>query len=476
MKRLAAFLFIFACTLNAQNERTSLQLDIDLLLKDPYFKTASISVDIYDLTDREILYRKNEEKLFHPASNMKVITTVAGLLFLGEKYKYETGLVTDGTINNGILNGDLYVVGGFDPDFTTHDLDSLVQDLKDKGITKITGSLYGDVSKIDTLRWGQGWMWDDDPFTDFPYMTSLNINDNAVKLAFEPGEIGSPVNIEIIPETNYFNDVYGVINTSVTIEEDTSDFTLTRDWMNFSNNIIVDGTLSQTVERDTIEVNLVEPEKYFLYLMKESLAKHGIEFNGTTGIEQAPEDAELITKFSRPFILTLHNLNKTSDNLSAEMTLRAMAYEHFDEPASAHNGVVMIDSAITLAGLDADVYRIVDGSGVSHYNLVSAELLTDLMKFMYYEHLPLYKHMHYSFPIAGVDGTLKYRMKETGAYNNVRAKTGTLSGVSCLAGQLTAANGHHIMFTVMVQNYKGSSRTARGFQDEICRILSEWDD
>ena len=156
------------------------------------------------------------------------------------------------------------------------------------------------------------------------------------------------------------------------------------------------------------------------------------------------------------------------------MTLYALAEKYYGKPATAINGIKMIDSLITLAGFDPSDYRIVDGSGVSHYNLISAELILGVLKYLYYEKPQLFKLFYDSLPIAGSDGTLENRMTDTPAQNNLRAKTGTISGVSCLSGYIKARNGHNIAFSVMVQNYVTKAKVARVFIDEICDLLARY--
>ena len=165
---------------------------------------------------------------------MKIITSIAALEFLDSTNTFNTSVYHTGIIMDSVCYGDLIVVGGFDPDFTTDDLDTLVYSLKEYGINEIRGNIYGDVSNMDSLFWGNGWMWDDDPSSDFPYMTPLIINDASIEIAYEPGIIGNPINISLIPETNYFD----ISNTSITTKEDTSNFDITRDWMHRGNEII----------------------------------------------------------------------------------------------------------------------------------------------------------------------------------------------------------------------------------------------
>lgn len=471
-KFLIKFILIFIISLSItfpQDFNPEIVEELNEIFEDEYFQSTTLAVSIFDLTTGNYLYRKNDKQLLHPASNMKVITSATGLEYLGPEYTFSTSVYHTGIIMDSVCYGDIVVVGGFDPDFTTEDLDTLVYSLKDYGINEIRGNIYGDVSNMDSLFWGNGWMWDDDPSYDFPYMTPLIINDVSIEIAYEPGLIGNPVNISLIPETDFFD----ITNESITSKEDTSNFEITRDWLNRGNEIIISGDLSYRAEPDTVKINIVNPEYYFLYLLKEKIEANSIKFYGRLDTLTLPAYSKLIYEKKRSFGEIIINLNKDSDNLSAEMTLRALSLERYDKPASAKKGIQVIDSLIARTELNYKNYKIVDGSGVSHYNLVTPELLIEILKYMYYKSPENYKILKESFPIAGVDGSLENRMKKNQAFENVYAKTGTLSGVSTLSGYLMSANKHDIAFSIFVQNYIGSSRVARGYQDRICRFLSE---
>ncbi|MDX1700371.1 MAG: D-alanyl-D-alanine carboxypeptidase/D-alanyl-D-alanine-endopeptidase, partial [Melioribacteraceae bacterium] len=439
------------------------------ILEDEFFESTILSLSIYDLTLNKSLYELNQRLLLRPASNMKIITSIAALEYLGVEYNFNTSVYHTGIILDSVCYGDLVVVGGCDPDFSTEDLDTLVLEVKNFGINEIRGNIYGDVSIMDSLFWGNGWMWDDDPSTNFPYMTPLLINDAAVEIAYEPGLIGNPIRYSIIPESDYFN----VTNNTITTKEDTSDLTITRNWIERGNEILLEGDLSYKVKPDTTEINIVRPEYYFLYLLKDKLEKSSIEVLGRLDTLTLPQFSNHIYSKMRPFGNIIDNLNKESDNLSSEMVLRALSLAYFDEPASAEKGIRMIDSLINNTSLESSKYSIVDGSGVSHYNLVSTELIIELLKYTYFQSPENFEVLNESFPVAGIDGTLENRMRRGRAFNNVRAKTGTLSGVSNLSGYLHSANNHNLAFSIFVQNYSGSSRTARWYQDRICKFLSE---
>ena len=448
----------------------SLQTKIDKLFENEFFKRCGVSVQIEDLTSNQTIYQKNAKMLFKPASNMKVLTTVTGLIYLGPDYKFETSLFHDGIIKDSTLYGNLYVVGGCDPDFTTKDFYYFVDTLKALGVYKIGGNIYGDVSFKDSLFWGKGWMWDDDPSSDAPYLSALNLNDNCVNVIINRNKNSKQSEVKIIPNTKYIS-----LQNELSPGSDKK-FQITRNWVDRKNEIIVEGQFPDYIKYANEVVNVFDPTKYFLTVFSEVLDSNSIFFDGKIELIKTPLYASKICRFTRTFGDVIVNLNKTSDNLSAEMTLRAISEKYSGKPANADSGLQVVNMILDSAGLNSGDYRIVDGSGVSHYNLISAELLAKLLKYIYDKHPDLQKILYASFPVAGVDGTLENRMQKSYAINNVHAKTGTLSGVSCLSGYVEGKNSHQLAFSIMMQNFVGSSKTARNFQDEICKLLAGFED
>lgn len=457
----------------AQSSDKEITARINNIFKYKFFTSSLAAIDVYDLSSKKIVYQKNNKLLLHPASNMKILTSAAALKYLGADYQFKTSVYYQGEIVDSVLYGHLFVVGGCDPDFTSDDLEILTKSIKDLGVRKITGNIFGDVSMTDSLFWGNGWMWDDDPSTDAPYLSALNINDNAVTLSCWYDEKSSDLIVKSIPETEFIK-----FNKKLTFyDNEETNFTVDRDWINRTNNFIISGNISpkSPVRKNsfTQKFNVFKPELYFLTLLKESLQRNNIHFTGDLNFKPIDGTVNNIFTFSRTYDSVIVNLNKTSDNLSTEMVLRAIAEKYFGKPASAINGLKMIDSLIILCGLNPSDYRLVDGSGVSHYNLVSAELLLAVLKHFYYNEPTLFQTLYNSFPIAGVDGSLENRMKNSKAFNNVHAKTGTLSGVSALSGYVTNKRGNMLAFSILIQNYVGSAKQARDFIDSICVILSE---
>ncbi len=446
---------------------------LDALLSNSFFESTLAAVDVYDLSADKVIYQKNNKYLMHPASNMKILTSAAGLFSLGPDYNFETTLYYDGEIEDGILKGDIYVVGGFDPEFSTNDLNYFSDAIDSLGIKEINGNIYADVSRIDTMYWGRGWMWDDDPSTDAPYLSSLNINMNSIDVYLLGTEPGDRAQVLLNPHSEYFK----VINETRTMgPAEGNTYFLTRDWMNKKNIIIATGKVNKKTHisgnEEPVSLNVFRPDLFFLTLFKENLETRGIKINGRIDNFWLPYDAVHLRTFLTPYTKAIRTLNKISSNLHAEMVLYAMAEKYYGKPATSANGIKVINNFILMAGLNPQKYRLVDGSGLSHYNLVSAELLLGVLKYVYETEPDLYEILAESFPIAGVDGTLSHRMIATDAFNNVRAKTGTLSGVSSLSGYLKSKSGHLLAFSILMQNFVDNTGTARAFQDEICKILA----
>lgn len=459
----------------SQQDNNQLTLDLTKIVNDPFFEQTTIAINIFDLTDSTELYSKNEKLLLRPASNMKLLTSAAALINLGEDYFFETELFHTGAIEGNILYGDIFVAGGFDPDFTDADLDSFVTLINSLGIKKISGSIYGDISKKDSLYWGKGWMWDDDPEPSAPYLSSLNIDDNSIEVFVNGGEVGYPADFKLIPNTDYVQ----IINNSITVNSNSAeDFLVTRDWVNQKNIVIIEGSVRKSVIVDSSDhltkLNILQPENYFITLFKEKMESNGILIEDSIGIRTVPTTAVYLTRITRNIDTVLADLNKESDNLNGEMLIYAMAYQDSGAPASSKNGMAAVKRLIDSIGLNSEDFSMVDGSGVSHYNLISSELIVDLLKYMYYNQNNLFQLFYNSLAIAGVDGTLKKRMKNTLAQNNVHAKTGTLNGVSNLSGYVTAKNGHLIAFSILIQNFVREYSKARDFQNKICVLLAEY--
>lgn len=200
-------------------------------------------------------------------------------------------------------------------------------------------------------------------------------------------------------------------------------------------------------------------------------ANQGIVIYGYNNEGKCPATAKEICRRERPITEILQRMMKNSDNLYAETMFYQISGCVDGKAATTKRSAQMVKGTISKTGLTTADYTIADGSGLSLYNYVTAEMEVEMLKYAF-AHKDIYDALLPSLPIAGIDGTLAKRMKGTPAYNNVKAKTGTVEGVSALAGYVTASNGHILCFSIMNQGIRRAAE-GRAFQDKICAILAK---
>ena len=221
----------------------------------------------------------------------------------------------------------------------------------------------------------------------------------------------------------------------------------------------------------TLSPLLVDGKDEFTYRFSRQLEEMGVTLNGSTGERQLPTDAQLLTTCTHSIRQVLHRMMKQSDNLYAESMFYQLAASGGTRWASAKTARQYENALFSRIGLNPRDYYVADGSGLSLYNYVSAELETKLLRYAY-QRSDIYDAYLEALPIASVDGTLRSRMRGTAAAGNVRAKTGTVKGVSSLAGYLTASNGHLLCFSI-INNGGLSNGPMRNFQNKICVALCQ---
>ncbi|MBI4429890.1 MAG: D-alanyl-D-alanine carboxypeptidase/D-alanyl-D-alanine-endopeptidase [Ignavibacteriales bacterium] len=448
-----------------------LKYEIDLVLSDSIFIPARASMKVISLETGEVVYERDSKMLMRPASNMKLLTSSAALQILGKDFMFKTSVCIDSLVIEGVLYGNIYLKGFGNPDLKTQDLDTLSRRIKSLGINTITGDVVGDVSYFDDEYWGNGWMWDDEPYPDEMFISPLSVNDNCVRVRVEPGFFaGDSTRVTIDPQTNYVLLVNFARTATDTVLQPLK---ITRLFKERANIIVVDGQILSGSPPREEQISVWKPELYAAELFKESLQRAGILVQGRSRINVADSVARETAFHLRPMDSMVVNLNKFSDNLAAENTLKTIAAVKRGTPGTARNGVHEVNAFLTQFGIDTTAYLMVDGSGVSHYNLLTTEMIVQLLAGMYhrYDLFPLFFD---SLPIAGVDGTLRGRMKASAAEGNVRAKTGTISGVSSLSGYVRTRDGEMFAFSMMMQNFILPSRHFRQTQDSIGILLSRF--
>lgn len=465
--RTILLLLITFTTLFPQGGGKTFDTEMQALLSDSFFTSCYAGIKVHNLTKGTDIYAHEDKKLMNPASNMKIITSAAGLVYLGPRFAFTTTLGYTGTIEGDVLKGDLVIVGRCDPDFKIDSLNKIFDVVTAHGIREIKGDIVIDISYKDSLFWGEGWMWDDDGAVTSPFMSALNVYGNTVKVMITPRAGQKPL-VTVYPVTGYFE----IVNEASTGTY--SDLKVWRDYLERTNRIFVRGTVAATSQTLVYFFNVWKPELYMATLVKEVLARNGLKVNGKIREAEGSYQMTKIYEFQHAYAKLINQLNKKSDNLYTEMVLLALGGISRQKNISFNDGKKYLDSLVVRVGRKPGDYRFADGSGVSRYNVVSADLLTAILNYLYEKNGENFSIFFNSLPIGGVDGTLAGRMKSGLAYNNVRAKTGSLSGVSSLSGYLKAASGDMISFSILMQNFTGSAATARSYQDRICELIAKY--
>ncbi len=462
------------------NPINELRNQLDDIFNDNNFAGAFWGVYVKSLKTGEVIYKRNTDKLFITGSTIKLFTTAAGLLLLGEDYKYKTRIYADGDIFKGTLYGNLIIQGSGDPTisnrFIPGNIDTIFNawcdSLKIKGITKITGNLLGDDNAFDDKGYGTGWMKDYEYSWFSAPAGALSFNNNLINIYIKPTSNDLPASLTIEPRLNntYF------LNKVVTVNNnDKNDIQIIK---NRKNDVVtIKGTISQNQNLITEYLTVDDPTEYFISVFENILKKNNIELQGYAidadreahEIDYS-ETKKLFEHKSVPLKEIIKEINKNSNNFYAEQLLRTIGYE-INSFGTIENGVKAYRKLFEKMGINLDNMLISDGSGLSRLNLVTPKQIVNLLYYMY--HNSMYKSFYNSLPIAGRDGTLQNRLKNTIAENNVRAKPGLLNGVSAISGYLTTNEGEPIVFSIVVNNFLVPSSLAQYLQDlAIIRLIN----
>lgn len=468
MKRISLILLlVFPLLAFAQEGANSLlahRLDSLIQVKMP--QGGLVGVSVYDLSADQPLYAYQADKLCRPASTQKLITAITALNQPRAQEPFRTEVWYKGQLANDTLHGDLYVIGGMDPELMETALDTLIDLTAALPFHVLDGQVYGDVSMKDSLYWGRGWMWDDNPESYQPYLSPLMLNKGFVKVTAIPANQGEPAVLEVKPISTYYN----IINETRTKTASAGKFAVMRDWMNNANDITVSGNITA---RRLEEINVYSSHDFFMHTFLERL---GMRFTllqpwYSFAELQRNDSCQLVAVYETSVSKVLKQMLKESDNLNAEamftrLGMQASGKRH----VSADEGIEAVKTLIRTMGMNPDDYRIADGCGLSMYDYVTPDLLVAFLRYAYSKD-NIFPHVFRSLPLAGVDGTLKTRMRKgSPAYQRVHGKTGTYTGISTLAGYLETNSKRYFAFAIMCQNQLKASE-ARALQDAICEYL-----
>lgn len=384
------------------------------------------------------------QKLFCPASVLKIVTAATALELLGPGFRIPTILAGDGRLAGNTYAGNIYLRGQGDPSLRRSDLDAFVKALKGKGIQRIEGDLIAETTSFDEEGYPPGWMHDDLAEGYAPPVRGLALDGNAYAIRLRPGQkVGDPVTFSPIVGLTLLNEAKTAnAPTRLRVRREPGFVSLS-------------GTLGLH-DTAVVEGALPDPSLATVTKLADKLKQAGIILSGTVRVGAAPKEKEQLAVHWSPRLQDLvTHMNKHSDNLYAESLLKQLGQ------GRRENGLAAVRRVLERAGWQSGSYCVMDGSGLSRYNQVTPAQLSQLL--VYAKELPGFRD---SLPIAGVDGTLVNRLRGV----SLKAKTGTMAGVSCLAGYLDTAD-ETLAVTVMVNGFVGSAAPQRSLQDRLVQSL-----
>ena len=450
-----------------------LQQDITAATTGPGVQRAAWGIVVESLDRGDRLFELNPRNLLVPASIAKLVSLATAVDAVGWDYRYETTLRATGTIVDGVLQGDLVVVGSGDPAIGGRDGDDigvLVAALKAQGIRRIEGRIVGDDDAFEDPRPGLAWAWDDLGYAFGSLYGALNLAENRMAVTVAPGESeSSPTIITVDPLAAY----RPLVNRSVTGPRGSMPL-LWPEQRPGEAFLTLAGSIPLGAPAATLNVSSGNPTFWFASVLRNRLLRDGIEVTGEAfDVDDAlppPDRASawtIYTHRSHPLSEIAQPMLKESINLYGEAVLRlnAAAAPRTNDAALEGMGQRLEQWGITRGG-----WQLIDGSGLSRRDVITPDTLVTVLRRMY--DASGRSPWMTALPIAGRDGTLDGRMKGTAAENNVRAKTGTMSNVRSLAGYVRTRDDEPLAFAIMVENFEGTGAQAAAAMDAIAVRLA----
>ncbi|WP_456057588.1 D-alanyl-D-alanine carboxypeptidase/D-alanyl-D-alanine endopeptidase [Aerosakkonema funiforme] len=436
---------------------------IDAIANRPEYRRYRWGMLIQTLSSSQILYSRDAQQYFTPASNVKLFTTAVALNQLGSQFRIRTSVYGS--------NGVLRVVGRGDPSLTDAQLKDLAQQLKRQGISQVQQLIVHDDYFQGPIV-NVNWQWEDVASDYGAPVNSLILNQNAIEMTLLPQKLGQPLKFT-------WNDPlsasqWQVENFSVTAKNG-SESTVAVTGVLGKPVLQIWGELAANSEPEPVGVAVRDPAENFLRHFQTALESEGISIAQTmlAPSQKSADEPELAAVESPPLSQLLIDTNQPSNNLYAEVLLRtigAIKKSDIRNQNTAEMGLEVLKKTLTDLGVEPESYVIEDGSGLSRHNLVSPLALVQLLKAM--AQSPQAEIYRASLPVAGVSGTLKNRFKNTAAQGIVLAKTGTLGGVSTLSGYVDVPGYETVIFSIMLNQYDRPAKKMRPAIDEIVLLLS----
>jgi D-alanyl-D-alanine carboxypeptidase/D-alanyl-D-alanine-endopeptidase (penicillin-binding protein 4) len=454
-----------------------LKSDLDALLAAPQVAQGTWGVLVRSLTRADTLYSTNSNKLLLPSSTMKILTLAAAAERLGWDFTFETRLVGASRVEGGGL-GPLTVVGGGDPTIDNWDgaASRLFQEwagaLKSAGIRSIEGDIIGDDNAFDDEALGAGWMWDDLDRSFATGIGALQFNENTAQVILAPGlAIGDDALITSSQPTSGL-----LIKNLVKTGAPGSPLAIATERRVGDPTLEVRGSIALGSFAVVRNVSVLNPTLYFVNELRAGLVENGIDVRGAAfDVDEYPgvvsAGTPLVDHRSPPLTTVAATMMKLSQNLYAETLLRTLGVTA--GMPTARGGIDAVRGVLSAWGISESGYSQADGSGLSRYNVVTAETLVGVLTHVNQDDR-LREPFVAALPVAGRDGTLENRMKGTRAEGNARAKTGSMIGARGLAGFVSTADGEPLVFAILTNNYGQAAEAVDRTLDAIVVRLAEF--
>ena len=479
---------------STREERAMLRHVIDSLASAPEFRNAHWGILVVDPERGDTLYSRNAGKLFMPASNMKIITSSVALAQLGADFSYRTTFLARGPIRDGVLAGDLLVAGRGDPTISDHmwgdamqPMHEMADSLAAHGVRRVAGSVVAVGNAFPGPVLGFGWSWSDLEDAYSAGVDELLFNEGFSEIRVRGGQTpGESASVETRPARTFprlranvttiasppcpaFADSTPPCATGMERPRRRNTLEVRKDTLH--GGVIVSGTIVAG-DSATLEITHTDPDLAYLSALTEALRDRGIMVDSSPHVETdtvAVEGDTLYVAVSKPLREILPALMKPSQNQIAEALLRTLGLERAGV-GTADSGQKVVERQLETWGAPPDGSVIRDGSGLSRYDYLSPETIVRVLDAM--RRSPDAALFYDALPIAGVDGTIRTRMRGTPAENNVHAKTGSVSNARSLSGFVRTADGRTLIFSMLANNWTVFPTTVTGVMDVIAARLA----
>jgi D-alanyl-D-alanine carboxypeptidase/D-alanyl-D-alanine-endopeptidase (penicillin-binding protein 4) len=419
-------------------------------------------VMIRDTASGAVVYQRHADRLLHPASNMKLLTLAAAVERLGWDFRFETTVRSTTPVDSdGTVRGDLVVIGSGDPTISrrhggAETLAQWADRIRAQGIRRIEGRVIGDGSAFGPTAFGEGWQWDDLPYSYAAPVSALTYNENTAELRVAAGRsAGARAEVTVVdPAAQVL-----VVNEVRTVGADSARRLSIR--RGDDGRIWIEGEIPLGYQPVRVYAAIPDPPAYFARALRDALVARGVVVGGAarSAASDPPgpfaPDAPVLLRHRSPALREMAvTLMKVSQNLYAELLLRALG-ERPDDPAA---GPAALTAQLAAWGAGPGTVVVGDGSGLSRYDLASAATVDMALGRMWAAGGR--DAWVATLPVAGVDGTLERRMKGTPAEGRVHAKTGTIAYVRALSGYVRTAGDGWMQFAILANNFAGNVTTA----------------